>query len=304
MHFYYGAGEKPVFVNFNGTMYTYVYSLQGDVVALLDAGGNVVVEYQYDAWGNIVASTGSLVSTLGYLNPFRYRGYVYDEETGRYYCQNRYYSSKFLRWINTDYMNPTCSEITGNNVFTYCLNNPIYLVDLDGMDAIILYDHDGVGHIGALIQDSNGQWWHFYWGTQDFVSAIFGKDVPSHTWCVKYSGLLSLASINSDINYEGCYEELYYLEGDFSRSLEYLMNIDEFYNLYSNNCSIKTMQLLSVSDTRFKDALNTASSYFIPSVAFGKLKAEIINNNIMTENENMYCEPTIRKEIDRFRSDR
>ena len=85
MHFYYGAGEKPVLVNFNGTMYTYVYSLQGDVVALLDAGGNVVVEYKYDAWGNIIGQTGSLVSTLGYLNPFRYRGYVYDEETGFYY---------------------------------------------------------------------------------------------------------------------------------------------------------------------------------------------------------------------------
>ena len=74
MHFYYGVGEKLVLVNFNGTMYTYVYSLQGDVVALLNRAGQVGVEYKYDAWGNIVASTGSLVDTLGYLNPFRDRG--------------------------------------------------------------------------------------------------------------------------------------------------------------------------------------------------------------------------------------
>ena len=49
MHFYYGADDRPVLVNFNGTVYTYVYSLQGDVVALLNSAGQIVVEYKYDA---------------------------------------------------------------------------------------------------------------------------------------------------------------------------------------------------------------------------------------------------------------
>ena len=56
-----------------------------------DANGNKVVEYKYDAWGKPISKTGSLASTLGTLNPFRYRGYVYDEETNLYYLRSRYY---------------------------------------------------------------------------------------------------------------------------------------------------------------------------------------------------------------------
>ena len=59
MHFYYGAGDRPVLVNFNGTIYTYVYSLQGDVVALLNAAGATVVEYKYDAWGKVLGTTAA-----------------------------------------------------------------------------------------------------------------------------------------------------------------------------------------------------------------------------------------------------
>ena len=54
-------------VQFNGSGYFYVYNLQGDVAALIDADDTQMVEYGYDAW------------TIGTLNPFRYRGYVYDE---------------------------------------------------------------------------------------------------------------------------------------------------------------------------------------------------------------------------------
>jgi len=89
-------------VNFNGTKYHYLHNLQGDIIGLVDASGNIVVEYKYDAWGKIIARTGSLVSTLGYLNPFRYRGYVYDEETGLYYLRSRYYNPVWCRFINAD----------------------------------------------------------------------------------------------------------------------------------------------------------------------------------------------------------
>ena len=132
MHFYYGAGEKPVLVNFNGTMYTYVYSLQGDVVALLNSAGQVVVEYKYDAWGNVIGKTGSLVSTLGYLNPFRYRGYVYDEETGLYYLRSRYYKAAWGRFIGTDSLIYKDTQLFNINIFAYCANNPIGRYDSSG----------------------------------------------------------------------------------------------------------------------------------------------------------------------------
>jgi len=50
------------------------------VVALIDANGTHVIEYGYDAWGNSIIKTGSLAATIGTLNPFRCRGYIYDGE--------------------------------------------------------------------------------------------------------------------------------------------------------------------------------------------------------------------------------
>ena len=67
----------------NGTVYQYVTNIQGDVVAIISpATGEAVVEYTYDAWGNIRTTTGSMKDTLGTINPLRYRGYIYDSETG------------------------------------------------------------------------------------------------------------------------------------------------------------------------------------------------------------------------------
>ena len=85
MHFWYDGQGRPAIVNYNGTIYHYVYNLQGDVIVLLDGSNSIVVEYKYDAWGALLGKTGTLSGTLGELNPFRYRGYVYDEETGLYY---------------------------------------------------------------------------------------------------------------------------------------------------------------------------------------------------------------------------
>ena len=50
-----------------------------------------MVKYTYDAWGKKISTTGSLASTIGSLNPFRYKGYYYDQESEMYYCKSRYY---------------------------------------------------------------------------------------------------------------------------------------------------------------------------------------------------------------------
>ena len=79
---YYDAQNRPAVVDFNGTKYGYIVNLQGDVLGLIDSTGTEVVKYTYDAWGKVLSTTGSLASTLGTIQPFRYRGYVYDVETG------------------------------------------------------------------------------------------------------------------------------------------------------------------------------------------------------------------------------
>ena len=76
-------------VTLNGITYYYVKNLHGDIVAILNSSGTAVVQYTYDAWGKVLSITGSMASTLGTLNPLRYRGYVYDQETGLYYLRSR-----------------------------------------------------------------------------------------------------------------------------------------------------------------------------------------------------------------------
>ena len=101
MHFTYDA-VGPMSVNFNGTEYFYLKNAQGDVTGLVDSTGEKVVFYTYNPWGELGDINGSLASTLGDLNPLRYRGYVYDTETGLYYLNSRYYNPVWGRFINAD----------------------------------------------------------------------------------------------------------------------------------------------------------------------------------------------------------
>lgn len=103
------------------------------MIALIDGNGNEVVEYSYDAWGKPIRKTGTMASTLGTLQPFRYRGYVWDEETGLYYLRSRYYNSVWQKFVNAD------SLIKGN-LFSYSLNNPGVLSDADGKEAALVQE--------------------------------------------------------------------------------------------------------------------------------------------------------------------
>lgn len=128
LHFYYDAQGKPSIVIFNGTAYGYLYNLQGDVVALVDSTGAKVVEYTYDAWGKPTGKTGSLANTLGTVQPFRYRGYVWDEETGDYYLRSRYYRYKWERFFTAD-------AVVKGNLYYYCRNRPVIQTDENGYEA-------------------------------------------------------------------------------------------------------------------------------------------------------------------------
>ena len=132
LNFAYDASGTPMAVTYGGTTYYYATNIQGDVVAILNASGTAVVTYTYDAWGNILTTTGTMASTLGVHNPLRYRGYVYDPETGLYYLQSRYYNPALARFICADSLVSTGQGILGNNMFAYCNNNPISYSDPRG----------------------------------------------------------------------------------------------------------------------------------------------------------------------------
>ena len=113
-------------------------NLQGDVIGIYNADGEKICTYTYDAWGicNIALTSGtsSLERSIAVTyNPFRYRGYYYDTETGLYYLQSRYYNPEWGRFLNAD----SClySSMLGFNMFVYCNNNPVNYIDPYGDDA-------------------------------------------------------------------------------------------------------------------------------------------------------------------------
>ena len=125
------------FVNAEGT-YFYRKDILGNITGILDSDGKIVVRYRYDAWGNHVVlnpdgSENESSTFIGNINPFRYRGYYYDVETGLYYLKTRYYDPETGRFITIDdisYLAP--DTINGLNLYAYCGNNPVMRVDENG----------------------------------------------------------------------------------------------------------------------------------------------------------------------------
>ena len=115
LEYYYDESGIASF-RYNGTVYHYIKNLQGDVIGIVNSNnGGIVVEYTYDAWGNVISITGELASTVGQINPFRYRGYYYDSDTGLYYLNSRYYDSQVGRFINADGILGDASTAVGYN---------------------------------------------------------------------------------------------------------------------------------------------------------------------------------------------
>ena len=125
---------------YNGQYYYYMYNIQGDVIGIWDNNGNIVAQYNYNAWGKPISVTdgnGNDVSSnpshIANINPIRYRGYYYDQETGFYYVGSRYYDPEIGRWINADGVLPSSADsVQGYNLFVYGFNNPINTVDPSG----------------------------------------------------------------------------------------------------------------------------------------------------------------------------
>ena len=131
----YDSGANLVATVIDGKYYYYVRNIQNDIVALVDESGKTVVNYAYDSWGKLLSITGSLKDTVGIQNPFRYRGYYYDNETGMYYLKNRYYDPGLRRFISSDVvMTVTASMETlhNRNLYAYCGENPLTRNDDEG----------------------------------------------------------------------------------------------------------------------------------------------------------------------------
>ena len=162
LHFFYDAQNRPAVVVYNNVPYAYVKNLQGDVIAILDAAGNVVVSYAYDAWGQPIGKNGSLVGTLGTVQPFRYRGYVFDEETGLYYLRSRYYNSASCRFVSEDVI-LLSSKAGTHNLYCYCVNSPTVNKDENGNEGspVTVQDQENFEAFIEAYYRSTGRKFHF-----------------------------------------------------------------------------------------------------------------------------------------------
>ena len=166
-------------------------------MSIESSDGTPVASYCYDAWGKILACDGALAE----LNPLRYRGYVYDQETGFYYLQSRYYDPTVCRFINADCYASTGHGIAGYNMFAYCNNSPVSQLDPNGEIAITTVILIGSAVLGAI---SAGYTAYKEYKAGNSTGRIIGDSVCAGFagFSVVYSGGMSLYQ---------CYQNYCYL---------------------------------------------------------------------------------------------
>ena len=142
IYYMYDENDELIGLTYNNSTYYYKKNLQGDIIGILDENLNDVVKYSYDSWGkvlNVLDANGNEITDsnhIGNINPYRYKGYRYDNETGLYYLQSRYYNPEFGRFINADALLSTGDTVLSHNMYMYCNNNPINMEDGSGEFAL------------------------------------------------------------------------------------------------------------------------------------------------------------------------
>jgi len=165
VQFVYDAEGKPFLLRLNGkTDYFYLYNGLGDVVGLVDSSNKVVVRYQYNSWGKVTSSEDTSGVSLATLNPFCYRKYVYDPETGLYCLGSRYYDPEVGRFVNaddTDVIFAKPQELYHKNLYAYCYNNPVVRRDIQGYFWETLFDIVSLGTSVVEVCVNPGDPWNW-----------------------------------------------------------------------------------------------------------------------------------------------
>ena len=217
LDFIYDESGKPFALKYstNGTSfqtYYYVLNLQGDVVKLIHYIPGFeyesVATYEYDAWGNIVSSSGRLAE----INPLRYRGYYYDNETGFYYLQSRYYDPANRRFINADSLSSTGQGFLGTNMFAYCNNCPTIYHDPSG-HAISPLTNNRTAIREGDYGKSNKRPGPRSNAARDELISYFESLTPAYN-IEDYYGVPS--NINITVEYDGIYEKRSRVAGDLA----------------------------------------------------------------------------------------
>ena len=160
-------------IMYNDEPYYFRKNLQGDVIAIVDKNSQTVARYTYDAWGVCTVAADTSGCSIATVNPFRYRGYYYDEEIDMYYLQSRYYDPVVGRFVNGDdpMLLGASGTILGNNLFAYCENKLVNMIDITGFAAINVI----FAAVGAVAG----------WFFGDYVAKKFGYYTGWKYWAIR-----------------------------------------------------------------------------------------------------------------------
>ena len=207
VQFVYDTQGKPFMLRLNGkTDYFYLYNGLGDVVGLVDSSNQVVVRYQYNSWGKVTSTQDTSGVSLATLNPFRYRKYVHDPETGLYCLGSRYYDPEVGRFVNADdpstiFAKP--QELYSKNLYVYCDNNPIIRKDVQGYFPIPCIVGAVVGAVVSgfsYVLSSGGEIDGVELAKSCLVGAVSGALAPLEPVRSIKKGYLAVASVINGIN--------------------------------------------------------------------------------------------------------
>ncbi|MBQ3506586.1 MAG: hypothetical protein IJA89_07445 [Clostridia bacterium] len=165
---------------YNNDVYYFAKNAFGDIVAIFNESGQQVAEYVYDAWGNVIYENYDNSDNIGEINPFRYRGYYYDTETGFYYLQTRYYDPTICRFINADNYELVgeLSMVVGQlNLYTYSGNNPIiqfnnYIATSQVSTSVSVEISCAVEIPSATMNTSTSSNWDYQWFDTDWPNFL------------------------------------------------------------------------------------------------------------------------------------
>jgi len=138
------SGNEIIGFIYNGDAYYYLKDIQGNILSVVDDTGAIRVQYDYDAYGNLINNPSG---TIAQINPYTYRGYRWDNEIQMYYLNSRFYSPEISRFINSDGIIVSNGDILASNMYSYCNGNPITFMDPSGyyMRTFAEYMSDGSG---------------------------------------------------------------------------------------------------------------------------------------------------------------
>ena len=228
--------------------YLYNKDIRESTTSITGADGTAAATYEYDDFGNTMVTSGR-----NFDNEICYTGQIYDQSSGLYYYNARFYDPENARFLTQDTYRGEATQPDTLHLYAYCANNPINYVDPTGHDAIWLKAPKFLGGLAghaALLLKHNGSWWYFSWGLGGYQKCSFKKLKKNYY----KNGKLSYKLNKETKRKKNPYTKFIYLKGNFSKGYNYARETKQGkhyrnYNITTVNCAWMALQLLRKSSS-------------------------------------------------------